>query len=59
GLSISKSIVELHGGRITAGNHAKGGALFRIVLPLQCPVNLQQRENYSLASASAASLQGA
>ncbi|MEM7736135.1 MAG: ATP-binding protein [Deinococcota bacterium] len=59
GLSISKSIVELHGGRITAGNHTKGGALFRIVLPLQCPVNLQQREGYSFTSASAASLQGA
>ena len=35
GLAISKSIVELHGGRITAGNHPSGGAMFRIVLPLK------------------------
>lgn len=37
GLAISKSIVELHGGRITASNHPSGGAMFRIVLPVQCP----------------------
>jgi two-component system, OmpR family, sensor histidine kinase KdpD len=34
GLSISKGIVELHGGRITAGNRKEGGARFVIFLPV-------------------------
>lgn len=34
GLAISKEIVELHGGKISAYNHAGGGGAFRIVLPL-------------------------
>jgi signal transduction histidine kinase len=33
GLSIVQAIVERHGGRITAANAAKGGAIFEIVLP--------------------------
>jgi signal transduction histidine kinase len=33
GLSIVQAIVERHGGRITASNGAKGGAIFEIVLP--------------------------
>lgn len=37
GLAISKSIVELHSGRITASNHPSGGAMFRLVLPVHCP----------------------
>jgi len=37
GLAISKSIVELHGGCISASNHPSGGAMFRIVLPTHCP----------------------
>jgi len=35
GLSVSRRIVELHGGRITARNHDEGGAIFEIVLPAQ------------------------
>ncbi len=35
GLSIVQAIVERHGGRITASNGAKGGAIFEIVLPAQ------------------------
>ena len=34
GLSIARTIVEAHGGRIWAENHAAGGAIFRLTLPL-------------------------
>ena len=34
GLSIARTIVEAHGGRIWAENHAAGGAVFRLALPL-------------------------
>ncbi|OYX11181.1 MAG: hypothetical protein B7Z15_12285, partial [Rhizobiales bacterium 32-66-8] len=34
GLSISRSIVEAHGGRIEAGNRPDGGATFRVCLPV-------------------------
>jgi signal transduction histidine kinase len=34
GLSIARTIVEAHGGRIWAENRAHGGAVFRFSLPL-------------------------
>lgn len=34
GLAISYGIVERHGGKLAAGNHPRGGALFSLRLPL-------------------------
>ena len=34
GLAISYGIVERHGGELGAANHQRGGAVFRLVLPL-------------------------
>jgi signal transduction histidine kinase len=33
GLSVSRMIVEAHGGRIWAENQGGGGAVFRLLLP--------------------------
>jgi len=33
GLAISKSIIEAHGGTLTASPHAEGGTIFRFTLP--------------------------
>ena len=35
GLSIARTIIEMHGGQISAENQAGHGALFRITLPLE------------------------
>lgn len=34
GLSVSRTIVEAHGGRLCAENQKPGGALFRVILPV-------------------------
>jgi len=33
GLAISKSIIEAHGGTMTAGTNPGGGAMFRFTIP--------------------------
>jgi len=40
GLSISRSIVEAHGGRLTTEPNPAGGALFRFTLPLKGDVHV-------------------
>jgi len=39
GLSVCKSIVDAHGGKIYAANNAKGGVTFSFLLPLQTETN--------------------
>lgn len=33
GLAVASRVAELHGGRLTASNHAEGGAVFRLTIP--------------------------
>src|SRR5882757_5728600 len=39
GLSVSRSIVEAHGGRLSAGANVPHGAVFRFTVPLEEPVS--------------------
>ena len=53
GLSISKKIIEQsHGGRIMASNHAQGGAVFRIELPLATREFIEQERSQIASSGS-------
>jgi C4-dicarboxylate-specific signal transduction histidine kinase len=35
GLAICRSMLEARGGTLTAGNHAEGGALFEMIVPME------------------------
>ncbi len=37
GLSVAYGIIQQHGGSMSVGNVPSGGALFTVVLPLECP----------------------
>jgi two-component system, OmpR family, sensor histidine kinase BaeS len=40
GLAIVKSLVALHGGKVSAANHAEGGAVFQVVLLIRGDLHL-------------------
>jgi nitrogen fixation/metabolism regulation signal transduction histidine kinase len=39
GLSIVQKVIVSHNGRVSAGNHPEGGAMFTIAFPLRVPVS--------------------
>lgn len=41
GLSIVRDVIERHGGSVEAANRSGGGADFRLVLPLDGPINIE------------------
>ena len=43
GLSVCMSIVQSHGGTMTARNRPEGGAAFRFTLPMEEPAHEDQR----------------
>jgi signal transduction histidine kinase len=59
GLSIARDFVELHEGKITAGDAPEGGALFTVTLPLKAPPGVVISSEFvspSLPTVSAPSL---
>ncbi len=46
GLSVCRTVVEAHGGRIWAANQSGGGAIFTLELPLKEDENENQRQSF-------------
>jgi two-component system sensor kinase FixL len=49
GLAISRTIVEAHGGRISAANRSTGGASVRVILPLATEHPISRAKSFSEA----------
>jgi signal transduction histidine kinase len=54
GLAIARDFVELHGGRIAAGDAPEGGALLSVEMPLKAPPGIEVRSGGGGADDSAA-----
>jgi signal transduction histidine kinase len=52
GLSLSYSIVQKHGGRIEVRSEVGKGTVFRVVLPIQSPINKADDPNEGKAPAT-------
>ena len=53
GLAIAYGIMQEHGGHITAGNHADGGAVFTVEVPAVAGRTVTPRERHSAKDAEA------
>jgi K+-sensing histidine kinase KdpD len=51
GLAVAKGLVELHGGRIWAGNRPEGGAVFSFEIPARAETETAMRPALSGAGA--------
>jgi len=43
GLALARDLARLHGGEISVSNATQGGAVFRVELPLEPPINYEER----------------
>ena len=50
GLAIASENAHLHGGRIEAGNHSGGGAVFTVSLPVNRPLPVSGTERQAEAA---------